>query len=115
MLFLLGALALVPAIGIGSPSGLEVRQGILGAAGIVIAWGYSKAKFWALWAGRLGFLPLSLLAAWPAPPLGRAFIAACGLAMTWLAWDQETRLAISPLLDQLPGPRHLNPREEAAD
>ena len=115
ILFLLGALALVPAIGVGSPSGLEFRQGVLGAAGIVIAWGYSKANLWALWLGRIAMLPLSLLAAWPAPPLGRVFIVACGLAMTWLAWATETRLAISPLLDQLPGPRQLGPRQEAAE
>jgi hypothetical protein len=115
MLFLLGALALVPAIGIASPSGLEFRQGLLGAAGIVTAWGYSKANFWALWAGRLGILPLSLLAAWPAAPLGRTFILACGAAMTWLAWAPDTRLAISPLLDQLPGPRRLSPRQETAE
>ena len=115
MLFLLGSLALVPAIGIASPSGVEFRQGLFGAAGIIVAWGYSKAQLWGLWTGRIAIVPLAVIAAWAEPLAGAASLIAIGVAMSWLAWSNETRLAVSPLLDELPGPRRLAPRQSRGE
>ncbi len=112
---ILGCIALVPVIGISSPSGVVVRQGLLGAAGIVIAWGYGKANMWGLWAARLLLLPLAVVAALSAPPGGAALLLAAGSGLTYLAWSSEARLAISPLMDQLPGPRSLGPLPEATE
>ncbi len=110
MLFVLGALALVPAIGLASPSGVEIGQGLLGAFGIVTAWGYSKAHLWALWAARLITPVLTVVAALAAPPLGALGLAMFGFTLSALAWSEETRLAISPLMDSLPGPRQVRPK-----
>ena len=115
MMFIIGSLALVPLIGLAAPDGVVLRQGLLGAAGIVTAWGYSKAKLWALWAGRVVTPPLTIIAALDAPPAGAALILAAGLGLTWLAWTSEVRLAVSPLLDSLPGPRTLQPRREGTE
>lgn len=113
MLFLLGCLALVPLLGLASPSGVELRQGLLGALGIVTAWGYSKARIWALWAGRLLLPVLTVVAATAAPVLGSILLLAFGFGLTALAWSEEVRLAISPLMDRLPGPRQVRPRPGA--
>jgi len=115
ILFLLGSLALVPMLGVTTPSGVRVTQGLLGAAGTVIAWGYSRANLWAIWLGRFGYLPLSVVAAWTAPPIGAVALLIGGAALTWLAWSRETTLAVSPLLDHLPGPRRLDSREGTAE
>ena len=115
MLFLLGNLALVPAIGLSSPQGVHFQQGLLAATGILIAWGYSKAKLWSIWAGRFLILPLSIAAALVAPVAGQVFLLAIGACLTWLAWTDETRFAISPLLDQLPGPRTLSARDGGSE
>lgn len=107
--FALGCLALVPLIGVASPGGVDIRQGLLGALGVVVAWGYSKAQLWGLWLGRLGLPVISLVAASSAPALGAAAILLAGGALTVLAWSADTRLAISPLMDSLPGPRQIKP------
>lgn len=112
---ILGCLALVPAIGLASPSGVVIRQGLLGAAGIVIAWGYSKAKMWGLWSARILLAPLAVVAALDAPPAGAALLLVLGGGLTWLAWSREARLAISPLMDHLPGPRNLGPLPGATE
>ncbi len=115
ILFMIGSLALVPVIGVASPSGVVLRQGLLGAAGIVIAWGYAKARPWALWSGRVLLAPLTIIAAAAAPVGGAALIVAVGIALTWLAWTKEVRLAVTPLLDTLPGPRPIRPPREGAE
>jgi hypothetical protein len=115
ILFILGLLALVPVIGFASPGGVIFRQGVLGAVGIVTAWGYGKANLWALWSGRVLILPLAILAATAASIGGATLILAVGTAVTWLAWTKEARLAVSPLLDTLPGPRTLRPRQESGE
>lgn len=112
---ILGCIALVPIIGIASPSGVVFRQGLLGAAGIVIAWGYGKANMWGLWAARLLLFPLAVVAALAAPLAGAALLLAAGIGLTYAAWSSEARLAISPLMDQLPGPRNLGPLPEATE
>ena len=116
MMFLLGALALTPAVALASPSGVEIRQGLVAAVGLLVAWGYSKAQLWGLWLARLGLAPLTLVAGWATyrsdQPAGAAFIVMFGLVLTWLAWQPATRLAIDPLLDNLPDARRLQPKVE---
>lgn len=113
MVFALGTIALVPLIGLASPGGVDIRQGLLGALGVVLAWGYSKANMWALWAGRLALPIITVVAASSAPALGAVAILIVGFVLTYVAWAEETRLAISPLLDSLPGPRRLDPKAES--
>jgi len=115
MALVLGCLALVPALGIASPGGVVFRQGLLGAAGIVIAWGYSKAQMWGLWSARIVLAPLAIVAAVEAPLAGSILLITLGGALTWFAWSSEARIAISPLMDQLPGPRHLGPRPRVGE
>jgi len=115
MLFILGLLALVPLLGVTSPGGVEIKQGLLGAAGIVIAWGYGKANLWAVWAGRLLLGPLAILAATSPTMPGAVLVLAGGIALTGLAWTKEVWLAANPLLDTLPGPRALRPRREGSE
>jgi len=112
ILFIIGLLALVPLVGFASPDGVVFRQGVLGAAGIVTAWGYGKANMWALWSGRVLIMPLAILAATAASIGGAALTLAAGTGVTWLAWTKEVRLAVSPLLDTLPGPRTVRPKQE---
>ena len=113
MLYALGAIALVPAVGLAAPGGVEIRQGLLGAVGVLIGWGYSKAQLWALWVGRLLLPIVTVGAAVASEPLGAVALLIVGFSMTYLAWSEETRLAISPLLDNLPGPRRMSPKPEA--
>jgi len=115
ILFILGSLALVPALGAASPDGVVFQQGMLGAAGIIVAWGYSKAKMWALWAGRFLFAPLTVLAAVAASLAGASLLVVLGFGLVWLAWSGEVRLTINPLLDSLPGPRQFRKTEEATE
>jgi hypothetical protein len=115
ILFIIGSLALVPILGVASPGGVEFRQGLLGAAGIVIAWGYGKANLWAVWAGRLLLTPLAIVAATAASFAGAALILVAGAGLTWLAWTREVWLAASPLLDTLPGPRTIRPRQDGTE
>ncbi|NND02893.1 MAG: hypothetical protein HKN91_08900 [Acidimicrobiia bacterium] len=113
MLYALGALAMVPAVGLAAPGGVEIRQGLLGALGVIIAWGYSKAQLWALWAGRLLLPVVTVVAALASEPLGAVTLVIVGSAMTYLAWTEAARLAISPLMEKLPGPRRMDPKPEA--
>ena len=79
---------------------------------MLIAWGYSKANVWALWAGRLALPALTVVAAAASEPLGAVALLIVGFSLTYLAWTEEARLAISPLMDNLPGPRRMNPKPE---
>jgi hypothetical protein len=115
ILFIIGSLALVPILGVASPGGVEFRQGLLGAAGIVIAWSYGKANIWAVWTGRLLLTPLAIVAATAASFAGAALILVAGAGPTWLAWTREVWLAASPLLDTLPGPRTIRPRQDGTE
>lgn len=110
VVLVLGLLSLVPAVGFASPSGLETTHGVLGAAGVLLGWAYSKAQVWSLWATRLALPPIALLAALASPWPGALFLALLVAALTWLAWTGEAMLAVSPLVDRLPGPRRLGSR-----
>lgn len=113
MLFALGAIALVPVVGLAAPGGVEIRQGLLGAMGVLIAWGYSKAHVWALWAGRVVLPVVAVVAASASGFPGAIALLAAGFSLTYLAWTKDARLAISPLMDNLPGPRRMTPKPGA--
>lgn len=107
VVLLIGFLALVPLVGLASPGGLETAHGMLGAGGVLLAWGYSKALVWALWAARL-VLPLLVIAAALASPLpGALALLGVGAVLAWLTWTPEARLAVQPLLESTPGPRRI--------
>lgn len=107
---LLGTVALVPAVGIASPAGLETGHGILGAAGVLLAWGYSKAHQWALWGLRLVLPFVAIPAIVSSPPAGALLLAGQVGVLTGLAWTREARIAVSPVYDEPPGPRRGSPR-----
>lgn len=101
----LGAFALVPLVGIAAPAGLQYAHGLLGAAGILVSWGYVRGHTWALWLMRLGIPVLAIAAAIVSPPAGAALIVVAGFALAWFAWTEEARLAVDPLPANLPAPR----------
>ncbi len=100
----IGAFALVPAVGIVSPSGLQPAHGIAGAAGILFSWGYLKAAIWALLGLRFAMPIVVLAAAISSPVLGGIALVAHGAVLAYLAWSKEARLAVDPL-PELPAPR----------
>ena len=100
-----GLLALVPAVGIAAPSGLSAWHGVLGAAGVLLAWSYSRAQLWALWATRLTLPLIAIPAAVQGPWGGAAALLALVAMITAFAWTSEALLAVNPLMDRLPGPR----------
>ena len=105
------AFGLVPAVGIASPSGLAPGHGILGAAGLLLAWAYGRAQTWSLWALRLVLLPVAIPAILAGPPAGSALLAALTGVTVALAWTAPARLAVEPLTDHIPGPRIAKPKE----
>ncbi len=112
VVLLLGLLGLVPLVGLASPGGLEAAHGVLGAAGVLLTWGYGKAQLWALWAARLVLPVIVAAAAVVSPWLGAAALAAYGIGLGWLAWSREVRLAVQPMMDELPGPRPIRQRRD---
>lgn len=105
VVLLLGLLALVPAVGLASPSGLETAHGVLGAAGVFLAWAYSKAQVWSLWGIRVALPIITVPALFVSPLLGALFLALLVAYLVALAWTKEALLAVQPLMDGLPGPR----------
>lgn len=100
----IGAFAVVPAVGIAAPDGLEAAHGVAGALGILFSWGYMKGGTWALLSLRF-VMPVAMLAAAIASPGEMvAFLIAVGAALTYLAWTEEARLAVDPM-PELPAPR----------
>jgi hypothetical protein len=99
-----GSFALVPLVGLASPSGLEPAHGALGAVGILLSWGYLRSGVWALHGLRFG-LPILIVVASLSSPLGGAILLiAVGAGLSYLAWTKPGRLAVDPLPD-LPAPR----------
>lgn len=106
VVLLLGLGALAPAVGFASPGRLTTAHGILGAAGVFLAWAYSKAQLWSLWAARIA-LPVVAVPAVVASPWPGALALAAGTAtLVWVAWSREALLAVQPLMATLPGPRY---------
>lgn len=105
VVLLLGLLALVPAVGLASPGGLETAHGVLGAAGVFLAWAYSKAQVWSLWAIRIALPIVAVPALFVSPLPGAVFLAMLVAGLVVVAWTKEALLAVQPLMDDLPGPR----------
>ncbi len=105
----LGGLALTPIVGVASPAGLAVWHGILGAAGVLLAWSYARAMPWSLWAIRVALVPLAVPAIVLSPPAGAVLLSAAVITITALAWAKESFLAVHPMFDRLPGPRSATP------
>ena len=100
-----GALTLVPAVALSSPSGLQPAHGILGGAGLLLAWGYARAHLWALWGIRLVLPVLALPALYVSPWPGKILLAGIVGVTVGLSWTRQAFLAVSPLMSRLPGPR----------
>lgn len=105
VMLVLGLLALVPAVGVAAPAGLAAGHGVLGAGGVLLAWSYSKAQPWALWALRLGLPIAAVPAVLAGPPGGSVLLGLMAAALTALAWTEDARLAVTPIFDRPPGPR----------
>jgi hypothetical protein len=101
----IGAFALVPLVGLASPSGLEYAHGILAAVGILSSWGYIKGYMWALWLLRIALPLLATVAATASPPGGFIIMVVVALGFAWSAWTEDARLAVDPLPATLPAPR----------
>lgn len=100
-----GLLAVLPVIGLASPSGLTTWHGVLGGAAVLLVWSYARAQLWALWAIRLVLPFIAAPAVLQSPWGGGALLAALVVVVTALAWTREALLAVNPLMDRLPGPR----------
>ena len=100
-----GLLALLPAVGVASPSGLSAWHGVLGGAAVLLVWSYSRALLWALWAVRLGLPFISIPAIVSSPWGGAVLLAAITFVTSAAAWARESLLAVNPLIDRLLGPR----------
>ena len=109
ILLVFGALSLVPALGVASPAGLEFPHGVLGGAGVLLAWGYARAEVWALWGLRVALPFVAIGAVVVSPWGGRLVLIALVAAVVTLAWSREAQRAVQPLLERLPGPRVVSP------
>ncbi len=113
ILLVFGALALVPAVGVASPAGLEFTHGVLGGAGVLLGWAYARAEVWGLWGLRVVLPVLAIGSILQSPWGGRVLLVVLVGAVVWLAWTSEAQRAVQPLLDRLPGPRVAAPGEGA--
>jgi|GEM_PF-1844343 len=115
VLLLLGLGTLVPAVGVASPHTLMTAHGVLGSAGVILAWAYGKAQPWSLWAARLALpivaAPAVIASPWP----GGILLGVVTAALVALAWTSGAHLAVTPLLDQLSGPRPARVRPDDTD
>jgi len=110
-----GSLGLLPLAGAVTPGTLEVWHGVLGATGVLLAWGYARAHTWGLWAIRLGLPAVAVPAMVTGPWAGAVAMGAAVGVVVALAWTRHARLAVQPLLDRLPGPRIGTVADEASD
>lgn len=115
ILLVFGALALVPAVGVASPGGLEFTHGVLGGAAVLLGWAYARAEIWGLWGLRLALPILAIGSILQSPWGGRALLVTLVGAVVWLAWTSDARRAVQPLLDRLPGPRVATPPSRRTD
>jgi hypothetical protein len=115
VVLLLGLGALAPAVGFASPAGLTTGHGILGAAGLLLAWAYANAHLWSLWAARVALPMVAVPAVVSSPWPGAIALGASTAALVWLAWSKEALLAVQPLMATLPGPRHGRPRPDRGE
>ncbi len=109
----MGALGMVPVLGLAAPGGIGPAHFVLAAAAVGAAWAYSRSHRWGLWAFRIAIPATGIPAVLASPFLGALTLAALLTALTALAWTREARLAVDPELATLPGPRLATPRREA--
>jgi hypothetical protein len=107
----LASLGLVPLVAVASPAGLDLAHGVLAAAAVFLAWGYTRANLWALWGLRVALPMLVIPAMLNSAPAGAALLGVTGAVIAWLAWTREARLAVQPLMDRLPSPRLGSPKD----
>ena len=100
----LGLLALVPAVGLAAPDGLSTAHGVLGSAGVLLAWAYSQAQPWAIWAIRLGLPVLAVPALLVEPRQGAVALGALVAGLVALAWTPQAYAATAPRPGPLPAP-----------
>lgn len=105
----LGLLGLVPAVGLASPSGLETGHGVLGAAGVLLAWAYARAQEWSLWAIRLTLPFLAIPAVLASPWPGAIGLTVLVAALVVLAWSRDARVALVPVAQTAPDARRRAP------
>jgi hypothetical protein len=115
VVLLLGLLAIVPAVGLAAPGGLQTAHGVLGAGAVLLAWAYGKAQVWSLWAIRLVLPVLGIAAAIASPPAGAALLLVLVGGVVGLAWTPEALLAAQPLMDDAPGPRKTRTDRERSE
>jgi hypothetical protein len=108
ILLAIGSFALVPLVGLASPSGLQPAHGALGALGVLLCWGYMRGGTWALLGLRFGLPVVVVVAAISSPPGGAVLMLGAGVALTYLAWTAPARLAVDPA-PELPAPRRRRP------
>jgi hypothetical protein len=104
ILLAIGTFAVVPLVGIASPHGLRTAHGILGAAAVLLTWGYLRGGIWALYGLRFGLPVLVAIAAAFSPIGGALVLLALGAGLAYLAWTVPARVAVDPA-PQLPAPR----------
>jgi hypothetical protein len=100
----LGLLALVPAVGLAAPDGLSTAHGVLGSAGVILAWAYSQAQPWAIWAIRLALPVLTVPAVMAEPWPGGLGLALLVAVLVALAWTPQAYAATAPRPGPLPAP-----------
>ena len=83
-----------------------------GAGLVVMAWAYGRQLSTGWWALRLAVLPLGAIAALGDPWPGAVFVLAHASTVTALAWTRGVRIAIKPLMDNLPGPLIASPKDD---
>lgn len=111
MALVLGLIGLVPLVAVAAPTEITTWHGILGAAGIFLAWSYSRAQVWALWAIRVGLPVIAIPAIVRSPAVGVVVLVTTVGTLTVLSWSRVALLAVQPLMDRLPGPRVLGERK----
>ncbi len=114
LLVTIGALALVPALGLVAPGGVGAAHLVLAATAVASAWAYARSHPWGLWAFRVMVPAIGIPAVLASPFLGGLVLAAGLAALTAVAWTREARLAVDPELATLPGPRPVPRRREAS-
>lgn len=101
----LGAVAVVPLVGLAAPDGLSVALLVLAVIGGGLAWGYARARTWALWGLRLVLPAAAIAAAITAPPAGAVAVIAVVGTLTFISWTGPASAAIRGPTPPLPAPR----------
>lgn len=97
IVLMLSLLAVPLVVALAHPSDLPAIALIAAVGGLLLAWTYSQALIWALWAIRFG-TPLFVVAwAWEAPWWGWSAVGVVGAVILAAAWQPGALLAAQPL------------------